>query len=314
MATLRLMMLLPILCLEAHAQTDTEALSLLQVGSSLKHAGKPWMIPYGNVSRNSSSTVSQAISANATAVDRQQVGWENRGCSPLQLTKRKNWNKYLREVYHEPLTASSAALNYFEWFYYKSNPIAKVCKNLLPSATDRPPTMDTAWTTPEKFPHIYPIQKVAPYGFFVRREPHQFFVNQSRVEVLHAAAANESAGASWFWAVRGTGVFLDLDALRKVGKVLQPGVMELFGSLKVLAKPETRDEQIGNFMKKEKASVLILPRGIAFLSEIVVRVDNAAMRDGSCVLPNQFLTTGFTTPRPCVCNNAFQLLNCGGSP
>mmetsp|Transcript_79995 Transcript_79995/g.138845 ORF Transcript_79995/g.138845 Transcript_79995/m.138845 type:complete len:330 (-) Transcript_79995:38-1027(-) len=310
------LILLQIMILGAHAQSNNQALSLLQVSSSLRrnsaHTGKPWMIPHGNASRNSSIMGSKAMSANTT-LDRQQVTWEDRGCGTLHLNKKKNWNKYLREVYHEPLSASLAPLNYFEWFYYKSNPIAKTCKNLMPSATDRPPTMNTAWTTPDQLQAVYPIHKVAPYGFFVRREPHEFFVNQSRVEVLHVAEANESAGASWFWAVRGTGVFLELDALRKAGKVLQPSIYSLMGHLKNLGSAKSRDAQIEEYMKEHGATVLIMPKGISFLAEIVVRIDNKAMRDGSCVLPSAMLSTGFTAPRPCICNNAFDLLNCGGS-
>mmetsp|Transcript_41659 Transcript_41659/g.73137 ORF Transcript_41659/g.73137 Transcript_41659/m.73137 type:complete len:358 (-) Transcript_41659:49-1122(-) len=239
-------------------------------------------------------------------------------CDPLVLPQEANWTEYLQAVYHEPLSATEASLDNFQWFFYQSNPLGGICKEFLMSAASSAPTMNAAWTTPfeDDFPNgrPFPIRKAAPYGFFVRRHPRVNLLKKSRVEVLHVAS-KDSANASWFWVVQGTGVFINLDKLRELGQVMELSNSDLWHEkLYHGAHPShaTRDLQVGAFMTKHKASAILLP-GISHLPEFVVRVDNAAIRTSSCVLPRDMLSTGFKVPQPCLCNQSSELLNCDGN-
>jgi len=340
--------------LQANAQGDIEALSLLQAGSFVRRARRGST----DASKVDSLQFPTFHSAAATGSEKRQRGnasqpltpsdvggsivwpmqWSVPGghelndvadktssgkqpvgepCGPLEILPDMDWRAYLKRVYHEPgLLARNVGVRNFGWFYYKQNPVENVCKEELPSAACPPPPFDAPWTTPAEYPNSpFPILKAQPHGFFVRRDlPEEDLLKASRVEVMHVAWP-DSGNASWFWVVQGSGVFLNLDKLRELGQVLKPSHWDL--SHEKLHDAEgpshiLRDIQIGAFMEKYKASVLLLPGISHLLPEIVVKIDNEATRNTACPLPNELLSTGWRVPKPCLCDQAAEIMNCDG--
>ena len=195
-----------------------------------------------------------------------------------------------------------------------------------------------------------PESVVGRVGFFVNRETEPSMLlrdsrnamggSSRRLEVMHVAfRANTNSdgtsndfetGASWFYLAKGSGVFLDLEALGVHGRLLQSNRR----ALGMTGEAGWVDTDMDAYLARHNISVLLLeheatcsmsakdPRSAStegmcaqpwYVGEVVVRRQPQWARrpeTSGCTLPDALLSTGLTTAAPCACDDTLAYLNC----
>jgi len=173
-------------------------------------------------------------------------------------------------------------------------------------------TIQVEWCAPD----CDPEKLVTANGFFVQRVLPLNALQGSRIEVLHLSF-NETT-VSWFWPVKGTGVFLELDALRAHGALAELDARAQWN--KTYGVEWATDEDAPIYMAAANVSAVLFRDTMAqaqdlYRPELVVRLPfvSDTQRMGPCPVPASMLSTGWATSRPCTCDASpeLALTNCG---
>ena len=144
----------------------------------------------------------------------------NSRCAPISFGEATVWYPYLSSLYGESSDLPDAAS--LGWFYYDPTlPLCAICMQLITGvfssyergAQDADLSSLAIGTAYNGVFFTAPLFTASAFGFFVHRGPPAAgqVLSSRWLEVLHVAdQAEETYNVTWFWPVRGSGVFLDL--------------------------------------------------------------------------------------------------------
>ena len=173
---------------------------------------------------------------------------------PSTVTARQLWAPYLSAVYGEAVDANEVDLKQVGWFYWSPMPALRgLCLQLFDTLAvpnslplgkafvaanysgvplhygsqmqapsfSHPTAGMTSFTRPKWCQRTCaPAHLASAAGFFVKVAPLSVkLLSGSRIEVMHVNFAE--SGVAWFYHTPGSGVFIDLDALRMRGRLLE---------------------------------------------------------------------------------------------
>lgn len=217
------------------------------------------------------------------------------------------WHRYYERVYHgEVPDDATIDLNEFTWFYWGCPLDVKPAFVPLLQAVRK----DEAWSG-DYAPESHYIR----IGFFVRREPlptPASFIGSRFIEVLHMAYAEVKA--SWFYAVKGSGIFLDTEAF-PMRKVVVTGRRELEGYSR-----NWKETSMWEYMHEQKISVLVIAHSWTSQSQrsevVAYDPDDVDQAMEGCPFSSSKLRTGPRAEIECFCDRSVAegergWLNCG---
>jgi len=264
---------------------------------------------------------------------------------PTTLVAKQSWRPYLSAVYGEPVDGNDVDLSTLGWFYWSPTlPLRGVCVRLVGRLSNPDPMQegiafmganhsgvplhyDPTQMEPPRFaqpahgvamkgnsftlpqwctPTCLPAQIASAVGFFVKvSEP----LPSSRIEVTHINY--DESGASWFWHTPGSGVFIDLDALRKRGSVL---LLHNRGDFDAHGRGKWVSQQAAHIMRSHDIAAVLFRSGLGVpgVPEFIVRhtSEDPGDQGGACPLAAALLSTGLLHPRPCSCEPRALAMNC----
>ena len=265
-------------------------------------------------------------------------------CGALELRRdlatedgQAAWAAYLKGVYGEPVVNTSIITGFD--FFYRQSPLlsgapkdasVRACIEQWEAGSGVMVAQGAAWWSalgcrcPTCAGASTPEQQVSSFGLWVNRRPaRSLLLSSTRLEVtrvpsnLEVAPTHNGAWSLWFYATRGSGVFLDLDALRAMGgrfvQVSDRDALDFFDAARMT--PKDIDADVNRYMLEHDIRVLVYDRSMAALgaprAEVVVRLDanlfpGANYSTMACPLPDSLLSAGLTQPRACKCDAANQ--------
>lgn len=134
---------------------------------------------------------------------------------------------------------------------------------------------------------------------------------------MHIKWLEEDNGLAWFWPRKGTGVFIDLDALRSAGRILEVQSRSDWGSA-VGGNFPNEWHDLAPAMAAANVSVLHILNSKPFstypgMGELIVRSTKEGGGSMACPLPDSMLSTGHSRALPCSCDPTAMMINCDRS-
>ena len=249
----------------------------------------------------------------------------------LQYSNVRNypkWHEYVQRVYKEGVRTTTVDLNRFTWFYYnapfETKPVYRT-QNLCIPWENSGDVQTNVWlgnlalrynkmTSQRKellrlkendafvglFKYILSsslLRRATNYGFFVHHKSFTIdyirnkILRQKRVEVLHVKE-ERVASTTWFWLVKGSGIFLDVSFARSV-KIVQNrlDLHTLYRDAQSQAEVDTIDTTLlQDYMDKQSIDIVVFFEANG-IPEMIVRHPEVNNKKTFC-LPQKLFYTG----------------------
>lgn len=237
------------------------------------------------------------------------------------------WHAYIQRIYKEGVNKTAVDLNRFTWFYYnapfETMPVYRT-QNLCTPWENSGDTQNAVWLGDielqysnmkgskkeqhrlkdnDAFVGVFKyvlssalIRRVTNYGFFVRRNVFtvdcikQTLLERKRIEILHVKEGQENT-ITWFWLVKGSGVFLDVSFAKTVVVLSDRSKLPLYNTVKSKAELDDVDmNQLQGYMRTKQIDILVFVKANG-VPEMVVRHENVRNKHTFC-LPDHLFCTG----------------------
>ena len=210
------------------------------------------------------------------------------------IQKYPEWASYIQKVYHEGIHKTHVPLQSFTWFYNNApfqHTLQMRTQNLFIAWEDHSDFNDNVWlgdialtyntfgnTSKHKLKlkenDVYVglfktilssalLRRATNYGFFVKHKSfnmsyiqQQLFIKK-RIEVLHVLEGQELP-FTWFWLVRGSGVFVDVSFAKTIKVYTSRAECKLYAHAKTQSDIDYIDmHKLQTYMKKKNIDIVV---------------------------------------------------------
>ena len=243
--------------------------------------------------------------------------------------QHNTWVLYLQNIYKENISHRVIDLNQFTWFYYSAPlhrwPVFRSQQTLQlwddhgkrnndvwqgdialkyhqnhTSHTKKVLQLQEGDAFVGKFTHRLTnelIPRATHYGFFVHRKSFHYahvqqqLLKMKRIEVLHVTEKTKTP-TTWFWLVKGSGVFLDVSFARNIHIFHSRDELPLYKRVSTKGDIDYIDMHILHRYMREKHIDIIVFMKAHGIPEMIVH-NNHVQNDKMFCLPKQWFYSGF---------------------